>query len=183
MKKKTPQQPQQPQPQPSHHPQVLQTHIDFFVIRQHLPFLKSQGAKGHIKEAVAVLDMKADKNAEIVIIANKTIWKNWWLEFGGGNFMIQFWLQLFFLKMGWMIVSFQGMVVSGTNTWKLILLMATRNPVNSPVEVKVSFIPLFTRFLYIPGGCLGFLNHQQDDNFGVQFKSSVFMMHEVLWWD
>ena len=143
--------------------------------------------------------MKADKNAEIVIIANKTIWKNWWLEFGGGNFYDPILTTVIFFENGlvqpptsnkhplkidgWMIVSFQGMVVSGTNTWKLILLMATRNPVNSPVEVKVSFIPLFTRFLYIPGGCLGFLNHQQDDNFGVQFKSSVFMMHEVLWWD
>ena len=38
--------------------------------------------------------------------------------------------------------------------------MATRNPVNSPVEVG-SFIPLFTRgFSTIPGGA-GFLNHQQ----------------------
>ena len=33
-------------------------------------------------------------------------------------------------------------------------------PANSPAEVG-SLFPLFTRFLYIPGGCLGFLNHQQ----------------------
>ena len=34
-----------------------------------------------------------------------------------------------------------------------------RNPANSPVNMEN--IQLFTGFLYIPGGCLGFLNHQQ----------------------
>ena len=45
-----------------------------------------------------------------------------------------------------------------------------RNPVNSPVEGQVVNIPLFTRFyiyIYIPSGCLGFLNHQQyESNIG-----------------
>ena len=44
----------------------------------------------------------------------------------------------------------------------LLLLMSGRNPANSPVEVKVVKIPLFAGVLYTnPGGCAGFLNHQQ----------------------
>ena len=44
--------------------------------------------------------------------------------------------------------------------FQVLLLMATRNPVNSPVEGKVVEIPLFTGFfLHHPNGgcCLGFL--------------------------
>ena len=35
-----------------------------------------------------------------------------------------------------------------------------RNPANSPVEATVVY-PIIYRVLYIPGGCLGFLKHQQ----------------------
>ena len=35
-----------------------------------------------------------------------------------------------------------------------------RNPVNSPVEAA-SWTPIIYEVLYIPSGCLGFLNHQQ----------------------
>ena len=38
-----------------------------------------------------------------------------------------------------------------------------RNPANSPVEVG-SWNPIIYRVLYIPGDCLGFLNHQQYDH-------------------
>ena len=45
--------------------------------------------------------------------------------------------------------------------WQLeILLMATRNPANSPVEVA-SLPHSLQGFSTIPGGCLGVLNHQQ----------------------
>ena len=44
----------------------------------------------------------------------------------------------------------------------ILLLMATRNPVNSPVEGRVVYPHYLRRFFFnIQGDCLGFLNHQQ----------------------
>ena len=42
-----------------------------------------------------------------------------------------------------------------------VWLMVRKSGINSPVEGKVVEIPLFAKVLYISGGCLGFLNHQQ----------------------
>ena len=36
-----------------------------------------------------------------------------------------------------------------------------KSGINSPVEGKVGLSPCFYKVLYISGGCLGFLNHQQ----------------------
>ena len=58
--------------------------------------------------------------------------------------------------------SHSGKASSAARTWNvvLMLLMVGGNPVNSPVEVG-SWNPIIYRISYMPGGCLGFLNHQQ----------------------
>ena len=69
--------------------------------------------------------------------------------------------------------------------------MATRNPVNSPVEVG-SFSHYLQGFRKIPGGCLGFLNHQQYCTFfsfnwqaswerGTTSNSNLLFLAWILW--